>query len=347
VNYPTTRHASPAANPRTGRGSAALPNDPGLEALLADKRLSAAAKLVATVLVKHWAWYKPSCYPSNRSIAARCGYSPGHVARCLHELERGDWIRREQQAIGSRLIVLCWRGTPCQDAGGGSATVQGDPPAKARTKPVVSVNERIEPEESERPERSRPEASPTTFSAPGGLVEVIPAPLAALPPPPPAPSAPERSAEPAHVPPPLAPLAPVQALPPSAEAGPQEAPRAIPVPPAGPTPQSAPPPVASPREAGPAPALTAEQLARLEALPAASRDQVMFWLLSGDAILVAEARKRLAPPPLAPLAEAPLPAEAGPPEPRPALIAPPAGRPRPSRVHRPPRRLGRPVPPCP
>src|SRR5512135_1248035 len=157
VNSPTTRHASPAAIPRTGRGSAALPNDPGLEALLADKRLSAAAKLVATVLVKHWAWYKPSCYPSNRSIAARCGYSPGHVARCLHELEQGGWIRREQQATGTRLIVLCWRGTPCQDAGGGSATVQGDPPAKARTKQGVSVNERIEPIGSECPERLRPE----------------------------------------------------------------------------------------------------------------------------------------------------------------------------------------------
>src|SRR5512135_2820726 len=175
-----------------GRGE--LPAAPGLEAFLADKRLSAAAKLVATVLVKHWAWYKSSCYPSNRSIAARCGYSPGHVARCLHELERGGWIRREQQATGSRLIVLCWRGTPGQDAGGGSATLQGDPPAKARTELVVSVNERIEPMGSECPERSRPEAIPTTLSAPGGLVEAIPAPLAALPPPPPAPPAPPPAA---------------------------------------------------------------------------------------------------------------------------------------------------------
>ena len=48
-------------------------------------------------------------------------------------------------------------------------------------------------------------------------------------------------------------------------------------------PRSAPPPVASPREASPAPALTAEQLRQIEALPAASRDQVLFWLLSGDA----------------------------------------------------------------
>src|SRR5512135_196745 len=248
VNSPTTRHASPAANPRTGRGSAALPNDPGLEALLADKRLSAAAKLVATVLVKHWAWYKSSCYPSNRSIAARCGYSPGHVARCLHELERGGWIRREQQATGSRLIVLCWRGTPCEVVGGGSATVQGGPPAKARTKPVVSVNKRIEPMGSECPERSRPEASPTTFSAPGGLVEVIPAPLAALPPPPPAPPAPPpAAAEPIStvpggekiLPPLTALLFPAQAP----EVGPREARPAIPVTPAGPTPQSTPGPV--------------------------------------------------------------------------------------------------------
>src|SRR5512142_314665 len=140
-----------------GRGE--LPPDPGLEALLADKRLSAAAKLVATVLVKHWAWYKASCYPSNRSIAARCGYSPGHVARCLRELERGGWIRREQQATGTRLIWLAWRGAPpCSSAGGGSATVQGGTPAKARTEQGVSVNERIEPMGSECPERSRPEA---------------------------------------------------------------------------------------------------------------------------------------------------------------------------------------------
>jgi hypothetical protein len=108
-----------------GRGE--LPSDPGLEALLASTDLSASAKLVATVLVKHWAWYKPSCYPSNRSIAARCGYSPGHVARCLHELERRGWIHRERRATGSRLIVLCWRGTPCEVVGGGLQPCRGTP----------------------------------------------------------------------------------------------------------------------------------------------------------------------------------------------------------------------------
>src|SRR5512135_3559094 len=340
-----------------GRGE--LPPDPGLEALLADKRLSAAAKLVATVLVKHWAWYKSSCYPSNRSIAARCGYSPGHVARCLHELEQGGWIRREQRASGTRLIVLCWRGTPCKDAGGGSSTLQGDPPAKARTKQVVSVNKRIEQEESECLERSRPEERQPI----------------AIPPAPPAP--PPAAAEPIStvpggekiLPPLTALLFPAQ----TPEVGPREATRVIPVAPAGPTHQAevdpvpggvaapagvnqcpgpvgeprtrlarsqsehhpeldppalvaapdaprglanppptvpskaAPVPAASPMTAGPALPLTPEQQARLEALPAATRDLVLSWLLTGDRILVAEARKKLAPPPRRPEAPRTLP----------------------------------------
>ena len=55
-------------------------------------------------------------------------------------------------------------------------------------------------------------------------------------------------------------------------------------------------PAPSPPTAGPALPLTAEQQARLEALPAATRDQVLIWLATGDPILVAEAQKRLAPP---------------------------------------------------
>jgi hypothetical protein len=42
--------------------------------------------------------------------------------------------------------------------------------------------------------------------------------------------------------------------------------------------------------------LTPEQQARLAALPTASRDQVLLWLATGDRILVAEARCKLAPP---------------------------------------------------
>jgi hypothetical protein len=53
--------------------------------------------------------------------------------------------------------------------------------------------------------------------------------------------------------------------------------------------------------------LTAEQQARLDVLPAATRDLVLTWLLTGDRILVAEARKKLAPPPRRPEAPRTLP----------------------------------------
>ena len=42
--------------------------------------------------------------------------------------------------------------------------------------------------------------------------------------------------------------------------------------------------------------MTPEQQARLAALPTASRDQVLLWLATGDPILVAEARSKLATP---------------------------------------------------
>ncbi len=54
------------------------------------------------------------------------------------------------------------------------------------------------------------------------------------------------------------------------------------------------PPAGSPAPS-PALPLTPEQQARLAAMPAASRDQVLLWLATGDPILVAEARKKLAP----------------------------------------------------
>jgi hypothetical protein len=69
-----------------------------------------------------------------------------------------------------------------------------------------------------------------------------------------------------------------------------------PPPPARPAPRfEAPAPAAAPAPSPGLP-LTPEQKARLDALPAASRDQVLLWLATGDPILVAEARKHLAPP---------------------------------------------------
>src|SRR5512135_558371 len=237
----------------------------------------------------------------------------------------GDWHAADRALLA---------GDPVPGRRGGSATVQGDPPAKARTEPVVSVTNGIEPEESERPERSRPEKRQPI----------------AIPPAPPAP--PPAAAEPIStvpggekiLPPLTALLFPAQAP----EVGPREARPAIPVIPAGPTPkaevdpvpggvaapaevnqrpgpvgdprtrlarsqselhpemdspslviapdaprghanpppmeppQAAPVPTPSPPTAGPALPLTAEQQARLEALPSASRDLVLTWLLTGD-----------------------------------------------------------------
>ena len=64
-------------------------------------------------------------------------------------------------------------------------------------------------------------------------------------------------------------------------------------------PRAACPAIKTPPAGSPAPSpalpLTPEQQARLAAMPAASRDQVLLWLATGDPILVAEARKKLAP----------------------------------------------------
>jgi len=72
-------------------------------------------------------------------------------------------------------------------------------------------------------------------------------------------------------------------------------------------PRAARPALKTPPAGSPAPSpalpLTPEQQARLAAMPAASRDQVLLWLATGDPILVAEARKKLAP--LRPHLEAP------------------------------------------
>jgi len=170
----TTRSTTPAAAPRTARGAAALPHDPGLDAILADPNLSSTAKALITVMIRNWAWSKDHCWPSDATLAARVGKSVGHVHRCLRELELAGRIFREQTAAvpNGRRIWLLWRCT------GGRAGAQRDP-APARTAPaaparderVVIVNEGREPDI--RPaSRPRPEADP------------IPTPLRAAPPPP-------------------------------------------------------------------------------------------------------------------------------------------------------------------
>jgi len=67
----TTRATTPAATPRTGRGGAALPNDPGLDAILADPDLTSTAKALITVMIRNWAWYKDHCWPSDATLAKK------------------------------------------------------------------------------------------------------------------------------------------------------------------------------------------------------------------------------------------------------------------------------------
>ena len=145
----------------------------------------------------------------------------------------------------------------------------------------------------------------------------------------PAPVAPTRPVQPRSVAPmgpaPVAPIGPVQPRP-VAPMGPAPvapiglvqprpvAPVVAPPDPQSPTlqrlglgPRAARPAIKTPPAESPAPSpalpLTPEQQARLETMPAASRDQVLLWLATGDPILVAEARSKLTP--LRPHLEAP------------------------------------------
>jgi hypothetical protein len=186
VNCPTTRCTTPVAAPRTGRGESALPNDPGLDAILADPNLSSTAKALVTVIVRNWAWYKDHCWPSDETLAKKVGKSVGHVQRCLRELERAGRIERERtDAVpNGRRIWLLWR-CPGDRAGArwDPAPARTTPAAPARSERVVIVNEGTEPEI--RPaSRRRPEADP------------VPTPLRDAPPPVASTSQAEESPEP-------------------------------------------------------------------------------------------------------------------------------------------------------
>ncbi|HMB08851.1 MAG TPA: helix-turn-helix domain-containing protein, partial [Isosphaeraceae bacterium] len=160
MNRPTTRGTTPAADPRTGRGAFVLPRDPGLDRLLADPDLGSTAKTIAIALVKHWAWFKDSCWPCDRTIAGKVGKSQGHVQRCLRQLEDAGWIERERtdEVRTGRRIWLAWR-RPTAGAGaqGGPAPAREGLAAPARDKRIVVVKEGIERKEIASPERQRPE----------------------------------------------------------------------------------------------------------------------------------------------------------------------------------------------
>jgi hypothetical protein len=333
VNCPTTRCSTPAADPRTGRGEGALPRqDPGAKTqslpfaaiphhIAADPRLSPTDLRVLAALLYH-ARANASCWASDRRLAQRCATaadrgpaSVGTIQRALKRLEACGHIAREAtpQTLTGRRIWLAWRAVPLR---AGEQT----PMRAGEQQRNVIVREKKEKTKS--PERSRPEPELVLVAVPSnpadgpspppiGAGTAVPAPIAASEPRTAAPESPvERGPRspreavlggpmPSPEPPapafPADPSSPVGRSDPSAPGDPpvsaaQAAPRAIPVAPSGPTPHS------SPREAGPTLPLTAEQKARLDALPTATRDLVLTWLLTGDPILVAEAKKKLVPP---------------------------------------------------
>jgi hypothetical protein len=142
----TSRRSLPAANLRTGPWAAALPKDEGLDRLLADPALGSTCKAIALALVRHWAWRKDHCWPSDATIAAKVGRSAGHVQRSLRALERAGWVRRERtnENRTGRVIVLLWRRQPDDGARPDTTTARGVPPATARDKKIVSSTTRTE-----------------------------------------------------------------------------------------------------------------------------------------------------------------------------------------------------------
>jgi hypothetical protein len=148
----------------TGRSRYAFPNDSGLDRLLADPRLGSTAKTIAIALVKHWAWSRDHCWPSDRTIASRIGRSTGHVQRCLRQLEAAGWIRREttSDTPNGRRIWLRWRQHPKPQAASEGAQplpapARDQPLAPARDKPIVVVTQELKSGEGGPAPRLRPE----------------------------------------------------------------------------------------------------------------------------------------------------------------------------------------------
>jgi hypothetical protein len=150
VNTPTTRGTTPAETRRTGRGGcapfASLPT-----ALADDPTLAPLDKAILLVLAGHAWGGKDACWPSNATIAAKVGRSPGHVKRRLAGLEGRGLIRREPTTENrtGRQFRLLWR----------------DPPAAPMPSPARSPA-RPESDTSEGKKKERPESDSGRESPP-------------------------------------------------------------------------------------------------------------------------------------------------------------------------------------
>jgi Helix-turn-helix domain len=315
VNCPTTRCSTPAADPRTGPGSSAPPRqDPAAKTqsvpfaalpheLRKDLRLKGnRTAIVLAAALLEYARASDSCWPSNRRLAEDLGCCPQTIRNALAALQAAGWVRVEHGAGNptGRVIWLTWR------AQRATPPNRLDPPLKpAGESPLKPVGPEARivvvegQEESPKYARERlrreippapvptpvtmspdPETPPAPLTIPSQSEPRFPEPAISLPPPPiPAPPAPRFTPS------------PTQALPSRTQA------EAVPLVPGTPSARSSaiPTPGAASLPALALP-LTPEQQARLAAMPLASRDQVLLWLATGDPILVAEARSKLAPP---------------------------------------------------
>ena len=138
----TNGHASPGLAGACDAAPKGLTGwtDPGIDEIIANPNLTAAAKLVAVCLIRQWAWFKDSCFPSDQTIASKIGMSPGHVQRCLGELEQAGYIRRERTPR-CRIIWLLWRlgeapPTPAQSDTRPVAQSPSRPVAQSPSRPI-------------------------------------------------------------------------------------------------------------------------------------------------------------------------------------------------------------------
>lgn len=140
----------------------AKPPDP-LDRLLADRGLNSTAKALILAMVRNFAWSKDHCWPTDATLAAKVGKSTGHVQRCLLQLERAGWIRRErtEEVPNGRRIWLLWRSAGAQSD---QPSARSAPPAPARSERIVIVKERIEPPREDSLPRSRQEPPAVTPS---------------------------------------------------------------------------------------------------------------------------------------------------------------------------------------
>ena len=309
MNCPTTWCSTPAAVPRTGWGEgaprgtqskksipfAALPHELRKDPWL--KRNRTAIVLAAALL--EYARARDSCWPSNRRLAEDLGCCHQTIRNALAALQAAGWVRVEHGANNptGRIIWLTWRAEqatppnrldPPLKPSGGTPLKPVGPEAK-----IVVVEEKEESTKFAR-ERLRREIPPTpvpTLMTGSSASESPPAPSVLPSRTEPQFSRPALSSAPATIPAPPARRSapgptPVLASQPRVEVvapilrAPSAGSSAIPIP--GPAPSAA--------QVLP---LAPEQQARLAAMPAASRDQVLRWLATGDPILVAEARSKL------------------------------------------------------